>query len=143
MVGSLSWGAEWEYISNRRTKPKRKTQNITGLTFLFIILDGSSTDKSEGVVIEVEVKGQYDCMNMEEVLLIEPFYGGSHRQLIDLLLQEFGGDVYTLPATKWHWRMRVSALYFAQTIPRKDTYRQESIFSTTTSTCTNSLQGFI
>ena len=64
-------------------------------------------------------------MTMEQVLLIEPFYGGSHRQLVDLLLQEFGGDVYTLPATKWHWRMRVSALHFAQTIPRKDTYRQE------------------
>ena len=57
------------------------------------------------------------------LLLIEPFYGGSHRQLTDLLLGEFGGDLYSLPPKKWHWRMRVSALYFAQIIPHKDTYR--------------------
>ena len=65
-----------------------------------------------------------------KLLLIEPFYGGSHRQLIDLLLQEFGGDLYSLPATKWHWRMRVSALHFAQTVPRKDTYRHVMLFTT-------------
>ena len=76
--------------------------------------------------IEVHWRSKFNAeLQMEQVLLIEPFYGGSHRQLADLLLQEFGGDLYTLPATKWHWRMRVSALYFAQTIPKKDTYRQE------------------
>lgn len=61
-------------------------------------------------------------------VFIEPFYGGSHRQLMDLLLslQEVGGAVlFTLPASKWHWRMRVSALHFADAIPHCSSYRYD------------------
>jgi len=58
-----------------------------------------------------------------DVIFIEAFYGGSHKQLIDLLKERFGGDLYTLPAKKWHWRMRVSALHFALTIPRDHNYK--------------------
>lgn len=54
---------------------------------------------------------------------IEPFYGGSHKQLMDLLVRELPGDLYTLPATKWHWRMRISALHFSLVIPYNDSYR--------------------
>ena len=59
-------------------------------------------------------------------VFIEPFYGGSHRQLMDLLLSlpEMGGALlFTLPASKWHWRMRVSALHFADAIPHNSSYR--------------------
>jgi len=57
------------------------------------------------------------------VLYIEPFYGGSHQQLVELLAREFDGDIHSLPATKWHWRSRVSALHFAQTLPLYHDYR--------------------
>ncbi|XP_067458824.1 tRNA-queuosine alpha-mannosyltransferase isoform X4 [Thunnus thynnus] len=58
------------------------------------------------------------------VLLVEAFYGGSHKQLIDLLKTHLSGCcTFTLPAKKWHWRARTAALHLSQTIPTCPSYR--------------------
>ncbi|RUS82735.1 hypothetical protein EGW08_009515 [Elysia chlorotica] len=63
---------------------------------------------------------------MKEVLLIEPFCGGSHGQLIQLLStdKEIGPrcEQVCLPAKKWQWRARTSALYLSQVIPYSETF---------------------
>ena len=59
------------------------------------------------------------------IILLESFYGGSHRQLIDLLDKNFSTycDKFCMTDKKWHWRMRTSSLYFARVIPREHSYR--------------------
>ncbi|XP_076360608.1 LOW QUALITY PROTEIN: tRNA-queuosine alpha-mannosyltransferase [Tachypleus tridentatus] len=61
----------------------------------------------------------------QEILLIEPFYGGSHKQLVDTLVNDLGSKaaLFTLPAKKWHWRARTSALYFSRMIPKGHSFR--------------------
>jgi len=69
---------------------------------------------------------------MITVILLEPFYGGSHKQLMDWLTEALGKStfdfddadctskvevlLYQLPAKKWHWRARCSALKLAQNV---------------------------
>lgn len=81
--------------------------------------------------MEVSLDDEPPCQDVEEesvsqasVLLVEPFYGGSHKQLIDLLAGETPGCLLCcLPAKKWHWRMRTSALYLSQKIPYGKNYK--------------------
>ncbi len=49
------------------------------------------------------------------ILALEPYYGGSHRAFIDGLSNASGHiwTLLTLPAHKWKWRMRHSAITFA------------------------------
>jgi glycosyltransferase involved in cell wall biosynthesis len=49
------------------------------------------------------------------ILALEPYYGGSHRAFIDGLsmASEHAWTLLTLPAHKWKWRMRHSAITFA------------------------------
>jgi glycosyltransferase involved in cell wall biosynthesis len=52
------------------------------------------------------------------ILALEPYYGGSHKAFIDGLskVSEHSWTVLTLPANKWKWRMRHSAITFAQQV---------------------------
>ena len=63
---------------------------------------------------------------MAELLILEPFYGGSHKQLIDVLTPRLESDSFvlvTLPAKKWHWRARTSSLKLSQDIPREHSFK--------------------
>mgnify|MGYP000048891101 CR=1 FL=1 len=49
-------------------------------------------------------------------LVLEPYHDGSHRALVDGLVERVVPEavVWTLPARKWKWRMRGAALEFAR-----------------------------
>jgi glycosyltransferase involved in cell wall biosynthesis len=49
------------------------------------------------------------------LLLLEPYYGGSHRAFLEGLQRQlpFSCNLLTLPARKWKWRMRLAAPLFA------------------------------
>lgn len=53
-----------------------------------------------------------------KILVIEPYFGGSHRHFLQGLQKHlpYDFDLLTLPARKWKWRMRLSAPYFAEQI---------------------------
>lgn len=53
------------------------------------------------------------------VLALEPYYGGSHKAVLDGLVEAlaphgFAFDLLTLPPRKWKWRMRGSAITMAE-----------------------------
>ena len=56
------------------------------------------------------------------VLMVEAFNGGSHAHFMKMMSRLEGADIrvhqQTLPGKKFKWRMRASALYLAQQIPR-------------------------
>jgi len=53
-----------------------------------------------------------------KVLALEPYYGGSHKAVLDGLVERTNADwtVLTLPARKWKWRMRGAAITMAQQV---------------------------
>ncbi len=57
-----------------------------------------------------------------KVLILEPYYGGSHKQFLDSLVKHIDYDFHfmTLPARKWKMRMQLSATWFAQCIEELD-----------------------
>ena len=55
---------------------------------------------------------------MKKVAVFEPYYGGSHKLFLDALVQQLdcSFELYTMPARKWKWRMRIAAPCFAEQI---------------------------
>jgi glycosyltransferase involved in cell wall biosynthesis len=55
-------------------------------------------------------------VSRRRILALEPYYGGSHRAVLDLLVEHVDADwtLLTLPARKWKWRMRGSAITMAE-----------------------------
>jgi glycosyltransferase involved in cell wall biosynthesis len=53
-----------------------------------------------------------------KILALEPYYGGSHRAFLDGFSASSGHKwmALTLPAYKWKWRMRHSAITFADQV---------------------------
>jgi glycosyltransferase involved in cell wall biosynthesis len=49
------------------------------------------------------------------VLVVEPYFGGSHRAFLEVLLARLAweADLLTLPARKWKWRMSGAAITMA------------------------------
>lgn len=54
------------------------------------------------------------------VLALEPYYGGSHRAVLDALSRAVDADwtLVTLPARKWKWRMRGAAITMSGEVNR-------------------------
>mgnify|MGYP001812148595 CR=1 FL=1 len=57
-------------------------------------------------------------MRMKRILLIEPYYGGSHKQFLDGLIGHIDADytLLSLPARKWKMRMQLGAPWFVEQI---------------------------
>lgn len=58
------------------------------------------------------------------ILFIEPFWGGSHRQFAEGLKKNSSHDIdiISLPACNWNWRVRGAALYFSKQVDTIDRY---------------------
>ena len=53
-----------------------------------------------------------------KILALEPYYAGSHKAFIDQLIAHSSHNwtLFTLPGYKWKWRMRHSAITFAEMV---------------------------
>ena len=63
-------------------------------------------------------------MHGRRILFLEPFFGGSHRDFAEGLIEHSNHriDLHTLPARFWKWRLRGAALHFSQLIKNPEQY---------------------
>ena len=66
-------------------------------------------------------------MTRLRILALEPYYGGSHRAVLDGLAHHVDAEwtLLTMPARKWKWRMRGSAISMADEARELATQRAE------------------
>jgi glycosyltransferase involved in cell wall biosynthesis len=62
-----------------------------------------------------------DGARQRRLLVLEPYFGGSHRAVLEALLPAlerdgWSADVLSLPARKWKWRMRGAAITMADQV---------------------------
>lgn len=64
---------------------------------------------------------------MKSVLVLEPYYGGSHKHFLDGLQEKIPAKytLFTLPARKWKMRMQLSAPWFASKIEELPLFRRK------------------
>lgn len=57
-----------------------------------------------------------DNQGNQQVIVLEPYFGGSHRIFLEGLQHHLHCPVQmlTLPAHSWKWRMRLAAPWFAK-----------------------------
>lgn len=69
------------------------------------------------------------------ILALEPYYGGSHRAVLDGLMARIDAEwtLLTLPARKWKWRMRGAAITMAEESTRRFEHgsRWDVVFAST------------
>ncbi len=67
---------------------------------------------------------------MAHVLLLEPYYGGSHARFVDGLRRytRHRATLYTLPARFWKWRMHGAAVTFARRL-QQERLRPDVLFA--------------
>lgn len=70
---------------------------------------------------------------MHKILVIEPYFGGSHRQFLIRLQQNIEAEFtfLTLPARKWKMRMQLSAPWFAQCVARMTEKKFDTVLCST------------
>ena len=62
------------------------------------------------------------------ILVLEPYYGGSHKAFLSGLIQHlpYTFDLLTLPAHSWKWRMRLAAPHFAGVLAGDPRYKDKT-----------------
>ena len=62
------------------------------------------------------------------ILVLEPYYGGSHKAFLAGLIHHlsYTFDLLTLPAHSWKWRMRLAAPHFAGVLAADPRYKSRT-----------------
>ncbi|BCL60935.1 glycosyl transferase family 1 [Desulfomarina profundi] len=63
---------------------------------------------------------------MKKILVLEPYYGGSHKQFLDGLCHHVSAEytLMTLPARKWKMRMQLAAPWFYKQIRKLESQKR-------------------